>query len=507
VPARRESPPVDVDRNLVYVGHEGQTSAYDLDDGSLQWNGDVGARGLTLAGDTLYVSALRSQPPTLNALDPADGQVRWSVSVPEGLLSDPTVHDGLLYVETSVERDTVEQPLEGRDAASEDDLGSVGRIEARSPVDGSLSWAVEHDGQLRVDATGERTVLVRAIPRDWVRDDEALYALDAATGAVRWRQVEDVPTRTWCPGGVVYCSHPNQQLVRARDPVEGTVRWERSGDVGPAVRAAHDGVAVCTTRTGVFAVEEATGTVVWHHEVGRLPQPVDAVVDPERRVAYAAIRDRPSYLAGGSTSAESTTVVARGLDDGERRFTRTCPYYSSGRLALGTDAVYVRSWRGGTLEAGCTALDADTGAITFRSAIDGTRIASPPTGPESPTLVVGTDTDPASDALRLHALTAAAQPQVGESDPDVVDVEVVSIDHAETIGIAVTLDSQSAAAVALRLRSADGTQSRTLAETAVTEPTEMGRLQVGSVERSALSFDPAVCEIDTGSETMTVDVE
>jgi outer membrane protein assembly factor BamB len=515
VPARRESPPVDPERNRVYVGHGGRVTAHDLDSGGRLWEATVGERYLTLAADSLFVFDARAAPPSITALDPADGSVRWSETVSNGLLSAPTVHDGGLHLETRAESGSIDHPIDDQRDTEAEEPEEVGRIEVRSPEDGQLQWQAEAEGQLRVESTADQTVVVRAIPSNWLRNEERLYGLDAETGIVRWKQVEDAPTTTWAPGQSVYCTHPSDGLLRARDPLDGTIDWERTGDVGPAVRAAHDGTVVFTTRSDVLAIEEATGSVRWEHEVGDRPQPADAIVDSDRELVYAATRDRPAYLAGGSANTESTTVIAWRLDTGEREWARTCPYYSSGRLSLGDDSVYVHSWRGPTLESGCTALDPTTGAIQFRSAIDGTRVATPPDVVDSPTLVVAHgDEDGPDDGPQLHTLTAgtAEQSRGGGAGTQaasiaVIETDITTIKHTDTIGIAATLEAENAVGATIRLQSADGSQSTTLTETAITEETETGRLQTASVERSTLSFVPAVCEIDAGGETLTVDLE
>jgi outer membrane protein assembly factor BamB len=430
-------------------------------------------------------------------------------------LSAPVVHDGQVYLETSIESSRIEAPIDDSVVEQNDDREEIGRIEAYSLATGEQAWRVEHDGQLRVDSTADETVVIRAIPDDWLREDEAIYALDAATGATHWQRAEDAPTATWSPGALVYCTQPSEQRLRARDPLQGTVEWERTGDVGPAIRAGADGRVVLTTRERVLAIAEATGTVEWEHEVGDHPQPVDAVVDPDRELVYAATRDRPAYLTGDSTTTESTTVLARRLDSGERVWARTCPYYSAGRLALGGDSVYVTSWRGDALAAGCTALDPSTGAVQFRSAIDGTRIATPPAAPESPTLVV--ERGDAGDGPRLHALTAstAAEPadrgpperSPGSTTVEIRDATVVAVEHTDTVGVAVTLDPDATTGAQISLTSADGSQSVRVTGTALTEATDDGRLQTASVERGNLPFTPTTCVIETDDTTRTIAIE
>jgi len=519
-PARRASPPVDRDRGVVYVGHDGGVSAYDIDDGRRQWTADVGDRHLRLDEGTLYVCDDRGGTSTLRALDVADGSVRWTESIPSRLLSTPRLHDGRLFLETKSNADGVERPIEDdrTDPAPAGD--EIGRIQAHSADDGTLLWAAEREGQLRVDATARGTVVVRAVPSDWIQDEERIYALDGATGDVRWKRVEDAPTDTRAPGTLVYCSHPSDQLVRARDPVDGTVRWERTGDVGPAARAAHDGTAVFTTQGGVLAIEEATGRVRWRHDVGETPQPVDAAVDADRGIAYAAVRDAPRYAVGAPSAPESTTVIAHDLESGTRKWARTCPYYTSSRLALGADTVCVYSWAGQPFDAGLAAFDASTGAIQFRSTIDGTRLATPPQVDDT-TLVVATDTD-ADDSLRLTALSTDRSRTERAIDADrgsptdrtlpdadgasVRFVEVVTVDHAGTIGVAAALDASSAPAT-ITLTSTDGSRSTALSETALTEPVAGARLQTASVEQTTLDFEPAVCTVSADGDSLSVEFD
>jgi outer membrane protein assembly factor BamB len=511
---------MDPERGLVYVGHEGEVSAVRISDGRTRWTAEVGARVLALHDKTVYVGERQGTSTTLRALDPADGGIRWEARFDDPSLSSPRFADGRLYLETSRETETVRHPIGDDRADLETNQDEIGRIEARDPNTGDLLWTVEDEAQLRIESISAGTVVVRAVPRDWIRDDEAIYALDGTTGDVRWNRVDDAPTDTRAPGTLVYCSHPDDQIVRARDPVDGTVVWDRRGDVGPAARAALDGTVVFTRQSGILAIDEETGEVRWRHDVGDLPQPVDAVIDPDRHIAYAAVRDSPSYVSGGSTSRpESTTIVARDLESGDRLWARTCPYYDSSRLALGEDTVFVRSWTGQSVASGVVALDASTGAIQFRSAIDGTRLATPPQIDDGPTLVVADDSDDGDRSLRLRALLpedrqssrssdrsseSAHEPPVSASGR-VGSVAGITVDHAETIAVGVVLDPSSPAP-RIELSAGDGARSRTLTETALTGQADGARLLTASIERSSLDFRPDLCTVHSGQDSISVEV-
>lgn len=168
----------------------------------------VGPEGSTVyvGGNFAYGQEPQFRHGRMYALDPDDGTRRWTVEV-EDNVSTPTVGDGLVFFGTR-----------------------YGTLEAVTPDTGDREWHLEVGGDVvSSPAVADGTCYVGA---------DAIYAVDAASGDVRWQV--DLPEATYWSNsspavvdGVVYVGSGvlgREGRVHALDADDGTERWREEFD-------------------------------------------------------------------------------------------------------------------------------------------------------------------------------------------------------------------------------------------------------------------------------------
>jgi outer membrane protein assembly factor BamB len=232
-----------------------------------------------------------------------------------------------------------------------DDNGIMYAIDAAT---GTLRWKISTPGPgtsivARPTVTGG-TVYIGSENND-------VYALDAATGAVRWKAntTGSVDSSAAVVAGVVYVGNDNNELF-ALDAVTGHVRWTlQTGDnvtSSPAVSAGT--VYVGCEDDFVYAVNAATGHVRWQRQTGGQVNSSPAV---SGGTVYVGSDDRKVYALDAATGAIEWTRPTAGKVD-------SSPAISDGTLYIGGgDTVY--------------ALDAATGAVEWTRPTGGAVVSSP----------------------------------------------------------------------------------------------------------------------------------
>jgi outer membrane protein assembly factor BamB len=238
---------------------------------SLVWKFKTGGRVISsplVVGDVVYVG---STDGSLYAVNRADGTQRWKYDTRGPVASSPAFHNGVVYI------------------------GSVdGLVHAVNASTGKAQWTFATKGERRFTAPG----IHGAIPRtERMPDpfdvflsspmiangvvyigsgDQNVYALDAATGALRWSfATGDVVHATPAfADGMVYIGSWDRNLY-ALDAATGRERWRYTtgndtviyNQIGIASSAAiADGLVFVGGRDGKFHVVDAkTGAVKWVH--------------------------------------------------------------------------------------------------------------------------------------------------------------------------------------------------------------------------------------------------
>ena len=239
---------------------------------TLAWKFRTGGRVISsplVVGEAVYVG---STDGSLHAVNRPDGTQRWKFDTRGPVSSSPAYHDGLVYVAS------VDGNLYAVDAAA-----------------GTLRWSFATRGERRFTAPG----IHGAIPRtERMPDpfdvflssptiagglvyvgsgDQHVYALDAATGTLRWSFAtgDVVHASPAVAAGLVYIGSWDRNLY-ALDAATGRERWRYTtgndttiyNQIGIASSAAvADGLVLVGGRDGHFhAVDARTGALKWKHD-------------------------------------------------------------------------------------------------------------------------------------------------------------------------------------------------------------------------------------------------
>ncbi|PHS78183.1 MAG: hypothetical protein COB59_08435 [Rhodospirillaceae bacterium] len=184
-----------VDGEQIFVCYKGgKFGALNVADGAVQWIADIKIncqRPHHINGDTIYVSTtfvgpgLKADPltgATLFAIDRLSGHIKWEVKTEDYLLQTANSQDGVVYLAGSY-----------FDPGFTDDDGGPARYYAIDAATGEIKWTHESlDGTPKVVVpTGD--YLLYSAYQDYI------HALDKKTGEVIWRR----DTNNWIPGFVI----------------------------------------------------------------------------------------------------------------------------------------------------------------------------------------------------------------------------------------------------------------------------------------------------------------
>jgi outer membrane protein assembly factor BamB len=204
---------------LVAGTDDGILFGLDIATGALQWQITTAGpltRGPAIADGSLYVGVAGGR---FSAIDLATRDVLWAVELGPGELATPAVSDGTVYTATGLATTGVPHELVAMDVA-----------------DGSRRWtfAAPSKEPLFVSAVDDRMVYAGS-------EDFSLYALDATTGALRWR-------------------------------------FDTGGVVGSLASLVDDVLFIPSADRFVYAVDAATGVEIWRVEVDGEPT-IPVVID------------------------------------------------------------------------------------------------------------------------------------------------------------------------------------------------------------------------------------
>jgi outer membrane protein assembly factor BamB len=279
-------------------GHTGVTYAFDAAEGTLRWARETGCQSVAipfgdgaqplLAHGVLYSGTL--------GLARANGSVRWRLPSQVAQSTIGAVADGVVY------------------AYSEQTISAV-RL-----ADGVVVWThtldapigdrpVPVDGHLYVgDIAGDSPPAVTPGLPD-------TYALDTRTGAVLWRAPTGIVSGSSvvAADGLAYIGAEN--ALDAIDAATGAIRWQVH--VAPDCSVQSTPVVskglVYFVGDGAYAVDAATGAVRWHNALGW-----------NRSSAFAgpALHEGTLYL-GGVDGGGQGTLYALDATSGRVRWQRS----------------------------------------------------------------------------------------------------------------------------------------------------------------------------------------
>ncbi|WP_423743496.1 PQQ-binding-like beta-propeller repeat protein (plasmid) [Haladaptatus sp. SPP-AMP-3] len=162
------SPPV-VAGDRLFTSNRDGTYAFDRENGEIVWKTD-GVSGLAKdVGDALSYAAETVFVSDGNALDAADGSVKWRAPPDDATLGTPATNGEMVYYTQT-------------DYVAADD--TTVRIEARSPDTGEVEWTYESEGDNRWD--GRPAITDGHVFLVDLDAESTLRALDADSGETAW---------------------------------------------------------------------------------------------------------------------------------------------------------------------------------------------------------------------------------------------------------------------------------------------------------------------------------
>lgn len=259
-----------VDGEQIFVCYKGgKFGALNVSDGAVQWKADIKIncqRPHHISSDTVYVSTtfvgpgLKADPltgATLFAIDRYTGHIKWEVKTEDFFLQTAKSQDGVVYLAGSY-----------FDVNFTDDDGGPARYYAIDAATGKIKWTHKSlDGTPKVVIpTGD--YLLYSAYQDFI------HALDKKTGDVIWRR----DTNNWIPGFVtddkdLYFGSATT-IVHSWAIKDSTENWRynipgRKFDyllIKPVV--AKDRLYFMSQRGFVYGLNKATGKRIFRYGTG-----------------------------------------------------------------------------------------------------------------------------------------------------------------------------------------------------------------------------------------------
>lgn len=301
----------------------GSVHALDAATGAERWKfalaGDSVDSAPAVSGGLVYVGTWGTY---VYALDAATGAVRWKQKTGLEIHSSPAVSEGLVYV-VGIGSNSEAYESEGPEGGGMDSTEFVCALDAAT---GAERWRFNSAGPLfssPVVAGG--LVYVSSSDADDYSDtpkDESspgvLYALDAASGTERWK----FPTgpsgeSPAISGGLVYAGDLGGYL-HALDAVSGTERWKCSIEDGAGPPVVSGGMVYVGGADGyVYALDAASGAQRWKFKtLFWASNPPAASAD----LVYAVARDNSGdagyvYALDAASGVQRWKFEAAGIGD------------------------------------------------------------------------------------------------------------------------------------------------------------------------------------------------
>ncbi|HET6275614.1 MAG TPA: PQQ-binding-like beta-propeller repeat protein [Candidatus Cybelea sp.] len=352
----------------------------------------VSSNGAMFRGGPAHVGVYNSSAPRLDA-------VKWRFHASGKLFSSPTVSNGVVYIGSSSGRLYAVRAADGSPLWSFATKGAVnstpatwnglvyvssrdGNVYAVDEQTGQKRWSFVTGGERRFTAPGIHGITPKSElmpdPFDVFLSSPAIaggvlyigsgdhnvYAIDAATGALRWRFTTGnvVHASPAVAGGIVYVGSWDRYFY-ALDARTGTLKWKFvTGDdrvtynqVGIAGSAAVDnGMVFFGCRDSKFyALDAGTGRLAWKHDE-----------HGSWVIGSAAVDAGTVYY----TTSDERRFWALNERDGSERFSVSYGAFAFSSPSLASRVVYF-----GTFDGRLYAVDTQSGRVTDRFLTDSAR--------------------------------------------------------------------------------------------------------------------------------------
>ncbi|HEY7036203.1 MAG TPA: PQQ-binding-like beta-propeller repeat protein, partial [Thermomicrobiales bacterium] len=232
---------------------------------------------------TLYVGADAG----VLALDVATGTERWRYAAGGAVSSRmPAFADGVVY-----------------------DGTTDGNLNALNATDGSIVWQFKTDGGRFTTPTVADGIVFQGNPDAPV---QRLYALDAKTGAERWRFAAGVQAYAAAVGGGLAYVNAGDGAVYALDAATGQLRWRfatGAPNLGNGPALVGDTLYVAGEDGNLYALDASSGELRWQVTVG---ESAIAPVITGGMVYFETVNGSLVALGDASAAPGGTTAVAGG---------------------------------------------------------------------------------------------------------------------------------------------------------------------------------------------------
>ena len=220
------------------------------------WKFDVDNTGMIISvtstaavvGGIVYVG---SQNGFLYALDASTGKLFWRFNTGESLLASPVVADGVVYI------------------------GNIRGVFALDAYKGTQIWKTQSIGNQRIDASVSTPAVSGGMLYVGTFADNRLYAFRVSDGQLMWQfQAGDyVDSSPVVVGDTVYVGS-NDYYLYAINAQTGALKWKyncsQPFDSVSSPVVVNNIVYVTSYDGNVFALNAETGQKIWNHTTSRL---------------------------------------------------------------------------------------------------------------------------------------------------------------------------------------------------------------------------------------------
>lgn len=331
-------------------------------------------------------------PVPTNTPLPDPGSIDWTYQTGGAIWGTPTVQDGVVYIGSD---DRNLYALEASTGLVKWQFATGGLVRSTPALADGNVYFESDDGYLYALAarTGEQVwrtdignTTVREVPDadarvyDYLQSsptivdgllyigsaDGYVYAVDAASGEVRWKFETSQPVRATpaVADGMVYIGSWNG-FFYALDAATGELRWTYAASTTNSPdylyrpiqtkAVVHNGLVICASRkASIFALDVQTGELAWEHRYG-------SALWVE---SSPTLQDGLIYIG----SSGSRFVLALEADTGNPRGILTTQTFNWGAPALAGNTLYIGGtvFQEGQETAGLIALQTENGSITGR---------------------------------------------------------------------------------------------------------------------------------------------
>jgi outer membrane protein assembly factor BamB len=342
----------------VYVTSSGATlAALNASDGTQRWKEQVGFAGdyqvsVAVQQNVVYVLIQQAQGGFVEALNAADGKLRWCVLA----IRPVNPNDGGGPSQLAIDANAV--------YAGD---GLRGQITALSVVNGGQLWQAQAEGGiLALRAAAGQVYASSADMSSEFATAHTFSAFDAGTGQERWHMPTD-EGQFFAPAidaGVVYVAQNRSSgpgYLFALNTSDGSQRWRiaKGQGVGFGAPTVANGVIFIADSYGVYALNASDGSQRWH---------------TQKNTSFAqgpVVANGTVYAGAFGGTFDQGVVYAFGASDGKQRWqSESFARLHLAPLTSGPDPVTFLSVANGTVYASASAssaaLDPSTGMMLWQ---------------------------------------------------------------------------------------------------------------------------------------------